>query len=134
MLNGRVFSAADYGRAAGVLRRGADRVVGMARPTLIALLLFLALSRPVGAALPPTPPPFSATWQGATVARLSWTQPADTDRACLARIPANGASVALDCYRDIPPGARVVVVVGASGPMDASARPQAKDISRPATS
>lgn len=71
-------------------------------------------------------PPFRATWQSPGVARLSWTQPASTTRACLTRIPASGQAVALDCYDSVPPGP-VVLLLGATGPVDGMARPQAGD-------
>lgn len=86
------------------------------------LLLFLALL------ISPSPPPFTATWLRPGVVRLSWQQPADTTRACLARIPAIGAAVALDCLSDIPPLSRVVMLLGSVGPMDASARPAVGDV------
>jgi hypothetical protein len=70
---------------------------------------------------------FSATWQRPGVARLTWTQPDSTDRACLTRIPANGQPVALDCYSGIATGAQVVVKLGATAPLDGNYRPQAGD-------
>jgi len=85
--------------------------------TCAALLLLLAL----------LPPPFTATWQRAGIARLEWTQPAGQTRACLTRIPLGGQPVALDCYDDIPPGTAVVILLGVTAPVDGQARPQAGD-------
>ncbi len=70
---------------------------------------------------------FSATWQRPGVARLTWVQPEGNTRACLTRIPANAQQVALDCYDNIPAGSQVVILLGATGPMDGNMRPQAGD-------
>ena len=70
---------------------------------------------------------FAATWQRTGVARLTWQQPTDTRYACLTRIPATGNAVPLDCYHSISPGAQVVILLGATAPVDGNYRPQAGD-------
>ena len=89
------------------------------RCILAALLLLLLLQ-------PSPPPPFTAVWQRPGVARLAWSQPSGTTRACLTRVPHGGQSVPLDCYDDIPPGP-VAILLGATAPVDGNARSQAGD-------
>jgi hypothetical protein len=89
----------------------------------IALVLLLATTLQPNAT-------FNATWERPGVARLTWAQPADNTRACLVRQPASGQAVALDCYSNIPAGAQVVVLLGATAPVDGNYRPQVNDTYR----
>jgi len=80
----------------------------------IALLLALLITAP--------PPPFTARWQGSSVARLVWQQPADVALTCLSR-----NATLIRCWADLPAGP-VVIALGSVGPLDAAYRSHAGDV------
>jgi hypothetical protein len=55
-------------------------------------------------------------------ARIVWTQPAHVQQTCLSR-----NATLIQCWRDLPPGPRVVTL-GSQGPLDAAYRPEAGDV------
>jgi hypothetical protein len=81
----------------------------------LAALLLLAL-------LQPAPPPFTAHWQGAHVARIVWQQPKGVHLTCISR-----NATLIRCWTDLP-AETYIMLLGNKGPLDAAYHPAVGDV------
>lgn len=91
---------------------------------LATILLALVLTR---ASAPQVDVNMTATWQGASVARVAWSQPAAVALTCLYRTPVKASAILVTCWYDLA-SQRMYTLLGNSANTDAAYRPQAGDV------